>query len=262
MNIGLIGCGSIGQFLSEKINAEKLLSNYRITSVFDDRKKTSEKLSKFAKKYNFKIYKDLHHFLNANIDIVVECANIAVAKKYASKVLQEKDLLLISIGALADVNLYNEIESMAKLNERKVYLPSGAIGGLDILKAANITGGLHAVTLVTRKPAKALSDKVLEKEQVLFEGFAREAIQEFPKNVNVAIALSIAGIGIDKTAVKIIADPKVTKNIHAISMQGDFGSAEISIENNSSPTNSKTSYLTGSSILSALQSLDEQIVVG
>ena len=262
MNIGLIGCGSIGQFLSEKINQEQLFLNYQITSVFDEREKPSDKLLKLSEKYKFKVYKDLNRFLAADIDIVVECANIEVATKYACKILKEKDLMLISIGALADSNLHKELQTIAKLNDKKVFLPSGAIGGLDIVKAANITGGLTAVSLVTRKPANALGDKVFEKEQILFEGYAREAIQEFPKNANVAISLSFAGIGIDKTTVKIIVDPLIDKNIHTISLQGDFGSAEISIENNPSPTIAKTSYLTGLSILSALQSLDEQIVVG
>ena len=262
MNIGLIGCGSIGQFLLEKINEDKLFSDYRITAVFDDREKSTLKLRELSKKYGFKVFKELNEFLAANTDIVVECANIQVATEYASKVVQQKDLLLISIGALVDSSIYKELQSITKLKGTKIYLPSGAIGGLDIVKAANITNGLETVSLVSRKPASALSNGLLEKEKVLFEGSAKNAIQEFPQNTNVAITLSLAGIGIDKTIVKIIADPTVSKNIHTIYMEGEFGKAELTIENNPSPTNAKTSYLTGLSILSALQSLDEQIVIG
>lgn len=262
LNIGLIGCGSIGHFLLEKINEDKLFSDYRITSVFDGRKNTTLKLRELSKEYGFKIYKELNDFLASNTDIVVECANIQVANEYASRIVQQKDLLLISIGVLADSALYKELQSTAKLKGTKIYLPSGAIGGLDIVKAANITDGLETVSLVSRKPASALSIGLLDKEMVLFEGTAKNAIQEFPKNANVAIALSLAGIGIDKTSVKVIADPTVSKNIHTIYMQGEFGKVELTIENNPSPTNAKTSYLTGLSILSALQSLDEQIVIG
>lgn len=262
LNIGLVGCGSIGQFLLEQINTEKLFSNYRITSVFDDRESASDKLIDLSRRYDFKIFQELDAFLDSGADIVVECANVKVANKYACKIVEQKDLLLISIGALAESTLYKELQAIAELKGTKVYLPSGAIGGLDIVKAANINGGLEVVSLVTRKPASALSKELLEKEIVLFDGTARKAIQEFPQNANVAITLSLAGIGIDKTTVKIIADPSVVKNIHTITMQGEFGSAELTIENNPSPTNSKTSYLTGLSILSALQSLDEQIVVG
>lgn len=262
MNIGLVGCGSIGQFLLGKINNEKLFANYRITSVFDDRADAGEKLSDLSIKYGFEVFQEIDAFLDADTDIVVECANIKVANKYAGKIVQEKDLLLISIGVLADTKLYEKLQAIAKLKGTKVYLPSGAIGGLDIVRAANITGGLEAVSLVTRKPASALENELLEKEIVLFDGFAKDAIREFPQNANVAITLSLAGIGIDQTSVKIIADPSAVKNIHTITMQGEFGRTELTIENNPSPTNSKTSFLTGLSILSALQSLDEQIVVG
>ena len=262
MNVGLIGCGSIGQFLLEKINEDKLFSDYRITAVLDDRENSSLKLQELSKKYGFKIFKELNDFLSANTDIVVECANIQVANEYASRIVQKKDLLLISIGVLADFALYEELQSIAKLKGTKVYLPSGAIGGLDIVKAANITGGLEAVSLVTRKPADALSEELLEKEIVIFEGPARQAIQEFPQNANVAISLSLAGIGVDETSVKIIADPTISKNMHTIYATGEFGKLELTVENNPSPTNPKTSYLTGLSILSAIQSLEEQIMIG
>ncbi|MCZ2260286.1 aspartate dehydrogenase [Sporosarcina sp. G11-34] len=262
MNIGLVGCGSIGQFLLEKINEEKLFSDYRITSVLDDRESTSDKLLDLSRRYEFKIFQEIEAFLDAGMGIVVECANIKVAKEYACKIVEQKDLLLISIGALSDATLYKELHSIAKSKGTKVYLPSGAIGGLDIVKAANTTGGLEAVSLVTRKPADALSGKLLEKEMVIFEGPAKQAIQEFPQNANVAITLSLAGIGVDETRVKIIADPTISKNMHTIHATGEFGKLELTIENNPSPTNPKTSYLTGLSILSAIQSLEEQMVIG
>ena len=257
-----MGCGSIGQFLVEKINEESLFPGYRITSVFDDRENPTQKLLDLSTKYGFTIFQELNAFLDANIDIVVECANIEVVIEYGSRILQRKDLLLISIGALVDSVFYKELQSIAKLKGTKVYLPSGAIGGLDIVKAANITGGLKSVSLVSRKPSSALTNDLSEKETVLFEGTAKNAIRKFPQNANVAIALSLAGIGVDKTLVKIIADPTVDKNIHTIHAQGEFGKVELRIENNPSPTNSKTSYLTGLSILSAIQSLEKQITIG
>lgn len=241
---------------------EKRFSNYHITSVFDERENSTQKLRVLSKKYEFTIFQDLTAFLDANIDIVVECANIEVVNKYASRTIQRKSLLLISVGALVDASLYKELQATAKLKGTKVYLPSGAIGGLDIVKAANITGGLKTVSLLSRKPLNALSNEWLQKETVLFEGSARDAIRKFPQNANVAIALSLAGIGMDKTLVKIIADPMVDKNIHTIHAQGEFGKLELTIENNPSPANSKTSFLTGLSILAALHSLDEQITLG
>ena len=262
MKIGLIGCGSIGEFLLEQLNKNKQFLNYEISAVFDARKKSTRKLEKLSQIYKFEVFEDLKAFLNSNIDIVVECANIQVVKKYATQIIQQKDLVLISVGALAEQSLYEELQSVSKLSGMKVYLPAGAIGGLELIKAANIMKGLHAVSLISRKPLAALSDESLVEETVLFEGSAKDAIEKFPANANVAITLSLAGLGIEKTQVKIIADPAVMKNNHTIQVQGDFGEATFTIENNPSPTNSKTSHLTALSILSTLQSLDKQITIG
>ena len=246
----------------EKLNQNKRFPSYEISAVFDARKQSKNKLEKLSLTYDFEVFSDLEGFLNSNIDIVIECANIRAVNEYATQIIQQKDLVLISIGALAKQSLYEELQTVSKLSGTKVYLPAGAIGGLELVKAANIMGGLHAVSLISRKPLVALSDGSLVDETVLFEGSAKDAIEKFPANANVAITLSLAGLGIEKTQVKIIADPAVGKNNHTIQVQGDFGEATITIENNPSPTNSKTSYLTALSILSTLQSLEEQITIG
>lgn len=262
LKIGLIGCGSIGQFLLEKINQEKVLQGYEITAILDEREKSFEKLQDFSTRYAVDYYQDLDEFLKTSIDIVVECVNIEFIEKYARHIVEKKDLLMISIGALSNQSFHHKLASTVKESGRKVYLPTGAIGGIDLVKAANVMGGLESVTLISRKPLDALSDELLTEETVLFKGSAQEAIKKFPKNANVAITLSLAGIGIEKTLVQIIADPRIDKNMHMIKMQGDFGQAEIRIENKSSPTNPKTSYLTALSILATLASLDRQIHIG
>lgn len=262
MKIGLIGCGTIGQFLLEKINQEKVLQGYEITAIFDERKKSVEKLQDFSSRYAVDSYQDLDEFLQSPIDIVIECVNLEFVQKYATRIVKSKDLLIISIGALANLSFYQELEATVKESGRKVYLPTGAIGGIDLVKAANVMGGLDRVTLVSRKPSDALSDELLTEETILFKGSAKDAIKKFPKNANVAIALSLAGIGIEKTYVQMIMDPTIKRNIHMIEMQGDFGHAQVKIENNPSPTNPKTSYLTALSILSALEALHTQIRIG
>ncbi|WP_172372504.1 aspartate dehydrogenase [Sporosarcina jiandibaonis] len=262
MKIGLIGCGSIGNFLLEKLNQEKLLPDYQICSVFDDRDSRRIKLQRLSEIYEFTVFQDLNQFLQSGVDLVVECANIKTVNDYAVRIVEQKDLLLISIGALANASLYDELHSVSKLNGTKVYLPSGAIGGLDVIKTANIMGGLNSVSLVSRKPLKALSNEQFNEETVLFEGSAKNAIQKFPQNANVAIVLSLAGIGIERTSVKIIADPAVNKNIHTIRAEGVFGEVDIIVQNNPSEDNAKTSYLTALSILSSLKSINEQITIG
>ena len=196
------------------------------------------------------------------MNLIVECANVEAVKQYAPQIIQQKDLLIISVGALVDPFLYKELEETAKLKGNKVYLPSGAIGGLDVLRAANALGGLDNVTLITRKPAQALSKTPIEKETIIFEGSAKDAITNYPKNANIAIIISLSGIGVEKTSVKIIADPAVTKNIHTLKAEGDFGKLELTLENNPSPNNPKTSYLTALSILFSLKSLNRAISLG
>ena len=262
INIGLIGKGSIGTFLLKKINEEHVIANTKITAIFDERKKSQLDLNRLAEKYSCEPFYEIDAFLQKDIDLIIECANIEVAKKYATKIVQQKDLLLISIGAMADSQFSEKLQIAAAVSEQKVYLPSGAIGGLDVIKAAKLAGELEAVTLTSRKPATALTDASLVQEKVVFEGSAFEAINRFPKNANVAIALSLAGLGVDKTNVKIIADPHVTKNIHHIKAFGGFGEFEMTIKNNPSPDNPKTSYLTALSILSTLNNLENNIIVG
>jgi len=262
LKIGLIGCGAIGKFLLEKLNRENRFPGYQICAVLDERPTSSVKLQRLSETYGFTNYQDITEFLQSDIELVVECANIETITNYATEIIKKKDLLLISIGALADSSLYKELITVSKTYGRKVYLPAGAIGGLDMIKNANILGGLQSVSLVTRKPFTAFSGEVFEEESILFEGSAKNAIRKYPQNANVAIVLSLAGIGIERTSVTIIADPNVTKNNHTIHALGDFGEFELTVQNNPSDDNAKTSYLTALSILSSLKSLDDQIVIG
>src|SRR5690625_1003279 len=127
MNIGIIGAGSIGKFLLEKINREKAIPGYEITAVFDDRNKSRELLNKLSNEYNFTVHNELQTFLDSSVDLIVECANIEIVKQYARRIIQEKDLLLISVGALVDQHLYRDLKETAKLYDNKLHLPSGEI---------------------------------------------------------------------------------------------------------------------------------------
>ena len=259
MRIGLIGVGTIGTFLLKQLNQENVLGEHRVTAVFDARKESQTKLEQYADMYQFTYHHHLDDFLNEPIDLVVECANIAVIQDYARSIIKRKSLLVISVGALVSTHLLEDLKSLSDQSKQKVYLPSGAIGGLDILQSARVLHVLDSVKLTTRKPTHALTDKAVDKPTTLYSGPAKEAIHQFPKNANVAIILSLAGIGIHKTDVHIIADPNVTTNTHHVEAIGDFGTLSLTLNNRPSPNNPKTSYLTSLSILSALQSLDQNI---
>lgn len=260
MKIGLIGSGNIGKFLLQSINENQLLKGSKIVSLCA---RNQEKGQRLAKEYQISYYSTVEEMLESEIDLVIEAATVDVVRNYAASVLKKgKDLVVISVGALADRDFYDQLQMLCKHTETKVYLPSGAIGGLDVLKAAKSIGKLDQVSITTRKPPQALPGAPLDKETVLFTGSAVEAIERFPANINVSIILSLAGIGPEKTTVTIIADPTVEKNSHSIEAAGSFGKLNVKVENDPMPDNPKTSYLAALSVISTLQNKDALIQVG
>lgn len=262
IKIGLIGKGNLGTYLLQKINIEQILPNTKITAILDEREKARDELPAFAAEYGCEAFQDIHSFLKFDVDVIVECSNIETAKTYAVDIIKKKHLMIISIGAFADSSFSELLEHAALVSGHRFYLPSGAIGGLDVLKAAKLAGRIETVKLTTRKPAHSLISDTINVEKILFEGSARDAIEQFPKNANVAIVLSLAGIGVERTTVHIIADPTVTQNIHQIKVKGSFGDFDITIKNNPSPDNPKTSHITGASILAALANIGGAVVIG
>src|SRR5690606_39215010 len=158
--------------------------------------------------------------------------------------------------------LLTGLNNLADEFNRRLYLPSGAIGGLDLLQNAQVLGTVTSVSLTTRKPAKSLIEETIEEEKVIFEGNATEAIRLYPKNMNVSIVLALAGMGFEETKVTLVADPKVDKNIHQIEVTGDFGEASFTIKNNPFPANPKTSYLAAMSILGTLKRINRKLLIG
>ena len=260
MRIGLIGGGNIGKFLLQSINIDGLLPGGKIVGLYTRNQQSAEQL---AAQFDIENYSDIQSLIQSNIDLVVEAATIEVVKDHAAAILKSgKDLVLSSVGALADVNFYQNLEGICRKSSTKIHLPSGAIGGLDVLKASKSIGELESVSIITRKPPQALPGAPADREHVMFEGTANEAIELFPKNINVSIILSLAGLGPNQTGVKIISDPMVRKNSHSIEATGSFGKLSLSVENDPMPNNPKTSYLAGLSVLSVLKNIDAVVKVG
>lgn len=257
MNIGLIGGGAIATFLLDEIE-KKDLKEVSIQSVL------VRNVQKYAhlEKYGVTLYTDVEEFVDSPIDFVVEAATVEAVREVIPMILKKKDVGLISIGALVDDEFLQELTSITKKYNHSLYLPSGAIGGLDLLQNANALNGIKRVTLTTRKPAHTLTEETLTKEKVIFTGSAREAIAAFPKNVNVAIVLSLAGIGMDKTNVQVVADPHMNKNAHTIQVEGVFGSSEMTVTNEPLASNPSTSYLAAMSVLHMCFNQLEMIRIG
>lgn len=257
MNIGLIGAGAIAKYLLQEINAKEH-KKLKVTSVLV---RNEEKYQELEGKYDVQLYTELDEFLTSKIDIVVEAAGVKAVEQLLPEVVKKKDSIVISVGALVDEALLGEIQQLAEEHQRTVHLPSGAIGGLDLLQNANVKS-IKRVTLTTRKPAHSLIEERITEEKTIFEGKAKDAIKLFPKNINVSIVLSLAGLGIDDTTVRLIADPHIEKNIHQIDIEGEFGEASISVKNNPLPSNPKTSYLAAMSILGTLERLNQKVRIG
>ncbi|MEM3579138.1 MAG: aspartate dehydrogenase [Candidatus Bathyarchaeia archaeon] len=270
LGIGLIGCGAIGTVLAEAIDSGQAGDAW-LVMVFDINLEKARSLTQKLKSKP-KIAKTLREIVECeDVKLVVEAASQEAVRAYAAEVLKAgKDLMIMSAGALVDSKLASEISRTAKENSRKVYVPSGAIAGLDGVKASAI-GKIERVVLTTRKPLEALKDNAYFKERfgemvkeptVIYEGAAVEACRLFPANVNVAAALSLASVGAEETIVRVIADPSLERNVHEIEVKGKFGELRIHVENVPSAENPKTSYLAAFSAIATLKKITEPIVVG
>lgn len=260
MKIGIIGGGTVATFLIKSINVDQKLPGSLVESVY---LRKPEVADEWERTYGTRAFTDMEAFLSSGIDIVVEAATVEAVRDYAELVISKrKELVVISVGALVDPELYGRLNELCRQLGTKIYLPSGAIGGLDVIHSAMTLGQLDEVSLTTRKPAASLLGRQVEVEEVVFSGTATEAISKFPKNINVAIVLSLAGLGCDQTSVTIVADPEATKNTHCIEAVGSFGKMSIRLENDPMPDNPKTSYLAALSVLSTLKKQTERITIG
>lgn len=260
--IGLLGCGAIGTEIAQAIDAGKIPA--KLTHVFDFSRSSSERLVSLLK--NKPVITENVGLLAASpVDLIVEAASQDAVRDNALSILQNrKDLMMMSVGALLDESIYDIIMDGCKDFNKHVYLPTGAIAGLDAVRA--VRDELETLVLVTTKHPRSLegakffeTSKIKPDEivnaTVLYEGTAQEAVRLFPANVNVAALLSLAGLGSTKTMVKIVADPNTDKNTHEIEAQGKFGKFSIKVENVPSPTNPKTSRLATLSAIECLRKI-------
>jgi len=250
MKIALIGCGFIGRAILDAVKGGSL--DLKVSCVFDSDPSLLEGIGAPGTS-------DFSGLLGSDAELVVECASQKAVEAYALQVLESgKSLMLMSVGALADDALLERLKSAAKKNKVHIYLPSGAIGALDAVYSAGM-GRLNEVSLTTRKPPESLGLSVT-KETIVFDGLAREAVKLFPKNINVAATLSLAGIGFGRTKVRIVADPKAKRNIHEICAKGEFGELSFRVENLPSK-NPKTSLLAALSAIACLKKISSPLQI-
>ncbi len=264
MRIGVIGAGAIGRYLVQAVRSGKA-GDHQVVVVGD--------IIPNGAIDDIPYTTDVSTLPSHGLDLVVEAAAQAAARQHVVPMLEAGvDVMIMSVGALADEAFYEQVREAARRARRRVYIPSGALGGLDAVKAAAIAG-LDSVELITTKPPIAIKDAAyfqdhpvdwdaISSPTVVYEGPAIEAVGYFPQNVNVAAVLSLAGLGPRRTRVRVVADPASTTNQHMVRVRGAFGELEVTLRNKPTPENPKTSWLAALAAVAMLRRLADPIQLG
>lgn len=252
----VIGYGAIGRLVLDRIAGDPTL---RVTHLLE-RPSRKDKLSR-ALGARVRVIGGLDE-LDAFPDCAIECAGHGAVLEYVLPLLERGvNVALVSVGALAEHGLPEKLAAAARKGGSQITLVSGAVGGLDAIAAARV-GGLHEVIYTGRKPplgwlgspAESKVDlQTLAQAAVIYEGTARDAARLYPKNANVAATVSLAGLGLDRTHVTLIADPAVTRNVHHVVARGAFGEMEVTLSGNPLAENPKTSSLAAYAAVRALR---------
>lgn len=256
MKIGLIGKGAIANYVSAALEKR----GHSVGAILLRPERVME---------NPALYVGAVQDLPNDLDLMIDCAGHSALIAYGADILlRGVDLITVSVGALADQQLYDHLKSAALQSNAKMHIASGAIGALDCLQSARV-GRLDSVTYVGRKPPNGWrgspAEQVLDLDALTggakmhFQGTARAAALAYPKNANVAAAVALAGIGFDDTQVQLIADADVTENIHEIEAAGEFGSFRFQISGQSLPDNPRSSALAAMSVLSKVEQISQPI---
>src|SRR5712671_488980 len=264
--VGLIGCGGIAQDVVAALRASAD-NGVRIVGALA---RPGRGDAARARLCEIDIVETLDALLARAPRLVAEVAGQAAVAEHADQVLRSGlDLLVISVGALADPALFARLKSAAQDGNSRILLPAGAIGGIDAIAAMKVAG-LTSVRYRSRKPPAAWRGSPAEKvtdlgtltqRTVLYKGTAGEAALLYPQNANVAAAVALAGLGFDGTDVELVADPDAPGNVHEIEAEGAAGRFAIQLQGKPSRSNPKTSALAAMSVARALLNKRATIVI-
>ncbi len=265
LRVGIAGLGAIGAPVVRRLDAEDLGADIVAVAV-RDRQTAAGRLGALKRPPAFVELAELAE----RCDVVVECLPSALFDEVALPAVERGRIFIpLSVGALLD---RPELIERAKATGARIIVPTGALVGLDAVRAA-AEGTIHRVAMVTRKPPAGLAgapylvehgisvDHLTEPLRV-FSGTAREGARAFPANVNVAAALSLAGVGPDRTLLEIWADPTVERNTHRIEVDSDATRLTLVVEGIPSEENPRTGKLTPLSVIATLRGLTQTLRVG
>jgi aspartate dehydrogenase len=270
MRIGVIGGGVIARLILEHL-ARGELGDFEVGAIVG--RSDASRGKALAAEYGVPFVIGLDALLAQMPDAVVEAASHDAVREYAAPLLERGvAVIVLSGGALCDDALRARLERLAADKRALLYVPSGGIGGLDALKAVCVAGADEVEIAVTKPPAAwkdipyverlGVDLDRLDRATTLFDGTAREGVPHFPANVNIAAVLSMAGIGFDRTRLKVVADPALKLNTHYINIRGRTGAISIKFESVPSPDNPKTAMLACYSALAALKAFGSPVRYG
>ena len=266
IRVGIVGCGTIGSQIAHACQGP-LKTKVSLVAICDSDADKALVLKKGLK--NGPAILKLDELVKS-CGFIVEAASAKISGDVLNRCVRSgKDCMIMSVGGLVG---REELLEKAGKKGVKVYIPSGALCGIDGLKSAS-AGKIDSVMLTTRKPPRGLEGAPYLKEKgidlnnitgetIIFEGSAEEAIRGFPKNVNVSAALSLAGIGAKKTRVRIVTSPDYTKNVHEVEIAGECGRIFTRTENVPSKANPKTSELAVFSAIATLTAITNSVRIG
>ncbi len=270
IKVAIAGFGAIGAAVAEALDRTPedggILGIEAVAVSARDKAKAEARMAGFARPLPVRPFTELA----ALADVVIESLPAVYFTALAQSVLgQGKTLIPLSIGALLP---HPELIDLARRTGGTIVVPTGALLGLDAVRAC-AEGPVERVTLVTRKPPGGLagaphlvendiSVEGLTEPKLVFEGTARDGASGFPANVNVAAALSLAGIGADKTTLQIWADPTVTRNTHTVEVEAAAARLTMTIENVPTEENPRTGKITALSVLATLRRMTGPLRVG
>jgi aspartate dehydrogenase len=254
LKLGLIGYGAIGRHIEGAG-----IDGVELASVLVKRPRDGGKLTH-----------EPDRFFGHNFDAVTECAGHEAVRAYGQRVLERgADFLVTSVGAFTDSALFDRLLAAAKASGKRLILPSAGIGALDILSSAAV-GGLDSVTVTVRKDPSAWKGTVAEtlvdldmlnEPRTVFDGPVREGARLYPQNVNISAAAAIAGLGLDRTRVVIVADPTVTTHVVELEAEGAFGRFSFREDVAVSEENRKTGKLVAMAMVKSVRQLASTLVV-
>lgn len=259
MRVGLIGLGAIGKSIAG-LWSSSCGDHCRLVAACVRPYQRSE--AKEVLPPATEVLAQVEPMAELGLDVIIEAAGQEAVKEFGALLLRSgADLMVLSVGALADSSLSASLEEAASTGNSRILIPSGALGGFDGLRSLRQTQELRSVTYISRKPPRAwlkthaetLFDlAALHGATVLFDGCAREAARLYPKNANLAAAVAIAGLGFEETRVQLIADPEARENVGSLQVVASRGRLDLTIGGIAAASNPKTSALTAYSVIAAL----------